>query len=99
MYISQKHTNNPHLLPNVIGFWKKWVPPIIFYVNWHHVLIAIFKRKKMRYIMACQSKLLYFIAVLLWLSLVGNRDLNKNNAIAIDHFLREVNFWFAPKTV
>ena len=40
----------------------------------------------MRYIVASQSKVLYFITVLLLLSLVGNRDLSKNNALAIDHF-------------
>ena len=45
----------------------------------------------MRYIVACQSKVLYYITVLLLLLLVGNRDLSKNNAIVIDLSLRAID--------
>ena len=44
----------------------------------------------MRYIVGCQYKVL-LITVLLLLSLVGNRDPSKNNALAIGHSLRAVN--------
>ena len=39
-------------------FLKKQVLPIIIYANWHHILLAIFKQKKMRCIMLCQYKAL-----------------------------------------
>ena len=45
----------------------------------------------MRWFGVCQYKVLLITVLLLLLPLVGNRDLSKNNAIAIDHSLRAVS--------
>ena len=62
---------------------------IIIYVNWHHLQIAIFKRRKCAILWLANTK--FCTLLLLLLSLVGNRNLSKNNVIAVDHSLRVVD--------
>ena len=91
MYNLQKHTSNPYLHLKMIGVWKNKCRLLLCQLILRMLIYAKCYLQTEKKLLYCGLPILNFVNYCNVIPLVGNRDLSKSDAIAIDHSLHAVN--------